>query len=163
MNTKFYSTLILAILVSVIGCKDDDGTTTPTTSKTKTELITAGPWVLTGLTINPGVDTGGGNLLTDFYAVGDVCDNDDEAIFKADNTGSYNEGATKCDPNDDQELGTFIWSFNTEETMLTEDGETLMLSELTAEKMVLTLTINGDDIDGGEAGVDYTFTEIYGH
>ncbi|HAV26517.1 MAG TPA: hypothetical protein DCX01_10105 [Bacteroidetes bacterium] len=157
MKTKILLFVLAGSFLAFQGCKEDEGTTTaPATTKTKTELLTLSPWILTGLTVNPGIDDGDGNIITDFYAESDACDNDDEEVFKADGTGSYNEGATKCDPNDEQELGTFMWSFNTGQTILTQDGDPLTLSELTASKMMQTEIYTED-------GVTYTFTYTYTH
>tara|TARA_B110000967_G_C18602708_1_gene420057 strand:- start:130 stop:603 length:474 start_codon:yes stop_codon:yes gene_type:complete len=157
MKTKILLFALAGSFLAFQGCKEDEGTTIPpATIVTKTELLTLSPWILSGFTVNPGIDDGDGNIITDFYAESDACDNDDEEVFKADGTGSYNEGATKCDPNDEQELGTFMWSFNAGETILTTDGEPLILSELTASRMVQTETYTEDD-------ETYTYTYTYTH
>ena len=107
-------------------------------------------------TISPGIPDGEGNIITDLYAGNDACDNDDETIFKADGTGSQNEGATKCDPDGEQELGTFAWSFNATETEIRAFGDTLGLSELSETNMVVTTILIED-------GTSYTVTSTFGH
>ena len=75
----------------------------------------------------------------------DDCDKDDCATFKADKTVTFDEGATKCDPADEQTInGT--WS-------LSADGKTLTITEpstgavpftvieLTDNKLVLELDL----------------------
>ena len=155
MNTKILSFVLVSFLLAFMGCKDDEGTTTPTTA-TKTKLISASPWILKSLTINPGADDGDGNIITNLYDTNEACDNDDEIIYNANGTGSYNEGATKCDPDGDQELGSFTWSFNSAESQLIEDGETYDLGELSESKMIQQSSFN-------EEGTNYTITATYTH
>lgn len=156
MNNKIFTLLIAVSFMAFQSCSEDEPSE-PVVVKTKTEIISASPWILRSLTINPGIDEeGDGVLVTDLYATGDACDNDDETVYNANGTGSYNEGATKCDPSSPQELGTFSWSFNANETVLTEDGETYALSELTEGRMVQLIEYEED-------GVDYTVTATYTH
>ena len=73
----------------------------------------------------------------------DACSRNDKIIFKSDGTGVSDEGASKCDPDADQEEA-FTWSFNTTEIELTmvEDGEssTGILKELSAKTRVVELS-----------------------
>lgn len=148
MKTKFLSIVLVGSFLAFQGCKDDDGATTTPAAKTKTELLSVSPWILSASTVNPGIPDGEGNLITDLFSMSEPCDNDDEIIFMADGTGSENEGATKCDPQGEQELGAFTWSFNATETEIRAFGDTLSLSELSETKMILTTILTEDGFSG---------------
>ena len=110
MRTIFRS-LAVALMSSVLfyGCsKDDDSNNT--TPQSKTQLLTAHSWKLTGSKLN-GVD--------DFSTI-DACDLDDIATFLSNGTGNLDEGATKCDPADPQ-TSPITWSFQSNETILSID------------------------------------------
>jgi hypothetical protein len=157
MNTKISSFVLVVSFLAFQGCKDDEETATITpVAKTKTELISVSPWILSASTVNPGFDDGEGNLITDLFSMNEPCDNDDEIIFMADGTGSENEGATKCDPDGEQELGTFAWSFNATETEIRAFGDTLGISELSETKMILTTILTED-------GLSNTITVTFEH
>ena len=155
MNTKILSFVLLGSFLAFQGCKDDEGSTTPA-AKTKTELLSASPWIMSAGTVSPGMPYGEGNLITDLFSMSEPCEKDDETIFKADGTGSQNEGATKCDPQGGQELGAFTWSFNATETELIKDGDTFGLEELSETNMVVTTILIED-------GTSYTVTSTFGH
>ncbi len=149
MNTKILSFVLVGSFLAFQGCKEEEETATITpAAKTKTELISASPWIMSALTVNPGIPDGEGNLITDLFSMNEPCENDDEIIFMADGTGSENEGATKCNPDGEQELGTFAWSFNATETEIRAFGDTLSLSELSETKMILTTILTEDGFSG---------------
>ena len=157
MNTKILSFVLVVSFLAFQGCKDDEETATITpAAKTKTELISASPWIVSAGTVSPGMPYGEGNLITDLFSMSEPCEKDDETIFKADGTGSQNEGATKCDPQGGQELGAFTWSFNATETELIKDGDTFGLEELSETNMVVTTILIED-------GTSYTVTSTFGH
>jgi hypothetical protein len=133
----------------------------PVKAKTKTELLTASPWKATSITISPGIDFGGGVLITDFFAQMESCEKDDLTKYDANKTGVYDDGATKCDPKDPQ-TNTFTWSFDLSETKITEDGETLDIEELTETTLKYSLVMDGADL-GGTAGIKYKFTVTFKH
>jgi hypothetical protein len=155
MNTKILSFVLLGSFLAFQGCKDDEGSTTPA-AKTKTELLSASPWIMSAGTVSPGMPYGEGNLITDLFSMSEPCEKDDETIFKADGTGSQNEGATKCDPDDPQEYDTFTWSFNSEETEIMLDGDTASIVTLSETNMVVTTILIED-------GTSYTVTSTFGH
>ncbi len=89
-----------------------------------TEVLTGGSWKLTAMTSDPAFDWFG-TPVTNLYAQLPACIKDDLTIFKENGTVNFDEGASKCDPNDPQTTsGT--WAFNTDETILsvTTDGDT---------------------------------------
>lgn len=131
-------TLFLAVsmALAISSCKkDDDNNSTPANNNnsgggstpTKTEMLTAKKWKVVGLTV-------GGQ---DFYAQMDACDKDDTYEYKTDGTYIEDEGATKCDPGDPQEITKDTWKFTDNETKIVADGITATIKEMTATKMVL--------------------------
>jgi hypothetical protein len=155
MNTKILSFVLLGSFLAFQGCKDDEGSTTPA-AKTKTELLSASPWIVSSITANPGIPDGEGNLITDLFSMDEPCRKDDETVYTADGTGSSNEGASKCNPEDSQEYDTFTWTFNSEETEIMQDGDTLSIVALSEANMVLSTVLTED-------GTSYTLTATFGH
>ena len=146
INKKSILSVLLFSLLIVTGCKEQDTPVVPTPAPTKTALISASPWITTAITISPALDLGG-IIISDLYALSDACDNDNLAIYKNDGTGTYDEGASKCDDLDPQ-TSAFNWAFNADETQLIEDGQTIYtINELSATSMKL-----GDSFDGAEIG-----------
>ncbi len=162
INKKSILSVLLFSLLIVAGCKEEETVVVPKQPvPTKTELLSASPWITTAVTISPALEFGG-IVITDLYALSDACDNDNLAIYKKDGTGTYDEGASKCDDLDPQ-TSPFNWAFNADETKLIEDGQTsYTINELTATSMKLADTIDGADI-GGTSGVTYTITITLKH
>jgi hypothetical protein len=161
INKKSILSVLLLSLLIVAGCKEQETPVVPTPAPTKTALLSASPWITTAITISPALEFGG-IVITDLYALSDACDNDNLAIYKNDGTGTYDEGASKCDDLDPQ-TSAFNWTFNADETQLIEDGQTsYAINELTATTMKLADTIDGADI-GGTSGVTYTITITLKH
>lgn len=92
------------VFLSTTSCKKDKASTP---SKTKTELITQGSWKFSAATIS-GVDASG-YLQT--------CQKDNVYTFVAAGTGTFDEGATKCNAGDPQ-TNPFTWNFASNETIL---------------------------------------------
>jgi hypothetical protein len=101
--------LSIAILASVLlgGCTKND-----TSPKTKAELLTSGSWKQTGAQYKVGA-----GAWTDYYSNISPCTKDDIITFKADGTLTLDEGATKCDPSD-QQVSSGMWLFQNNETVL---------------------------------------------
>ncbi len=135
MKNSLFLAIIFATIVSLTSCgKSDNNTTTPAaTNPTKTELLTAKGWKITGATAN-GVDA---------FANFDACERDDVLTFKTNFTAITDEGATKCDPTDPQTI-TETWSFASNETKVILDGveATLLILNSTTLKIEL---MNGAD------------------
>lgn len=138
--------VLLSLFVG--GCKKEE-TTVP---KSKTELLCAHYWKVVSLTVNPPLDIDG-TPVSDLLSIMDDCNKDDLVKYNTDKTLIYDEGATKCDPASPQ-TSSGTWSFNSDETILTEDDEDLSLIELNEStlKLKIVQTI---------AEVDYTYTITY--
>lgn len=161
INKKSILSILLFSLLIVTGCKEQDTPVVPTPAPTKTALISASPWITTAITISPALDLGG-IIISDLYALSDACDNDNLAIYKNDGTGTYDEGASKCDDLDPQ-TSAFNWAFNADETQLIEDGETIYtINELSATSMKLGDSFDGAEI-GATPGTTYTVTITLKH
>jgi hypothetical protein len=108
----------LLAAVSMTSCEKDKDE--PTTS----EVLTGGAWRLTGLTSDPAFNWFG-TPVTNIYAQLPACIKDDNTVFKTSGTVNFDEGGSKCDPNDPQTTsGT--WALSTDEKVLsmTTDGDT---------------------------------------
>lgn len=100
--SRLLSIAVVAAFFALSACKDDDE---PNLSRT--ELLTMKPWKITGIAI---VGFGGATPPESFQA-------DDTFAFNTDGTYVFNEGATKEDPADPQEI-TGTWEFAENETVL---------------------------------------------
>jgi hypothetical protein len=123
MKTISLKTLVVMLgavaLFSTTSCnKDDDAT------PDKVKILTGGQWQLTAMTADPAIDWFG-TPVTNVYAQLPACIKDDLTIFKTDGKVNFDEGPSKCQPNDPQTT-TGTWTFNTTQTVLsvTQDGET---------------------------------------
>jgi hypothetical protein len=149
---------LAALLLTVTGaitfqaCKKDK----KDSAKTKTEFITTGTWKITAQTANPALDwDGDGDVETNLFADTEACLKDNFITFKTNGTAEENEGATKCDPLDDQ-IYNMTWNFSANETKIVVDGDEFTLVELTATKLTISFTVV-------DAGVTYTIETILGH
>lgn len=149
-------TLIIAALalITISSCKKDEET-----AKTNTDHLTASPWKMTKMTINPGIDFGNGILVTDLYAFQEACSKDDTEKFNVGGTGVTDEGATKCDPTDPQ-TSSFKWAFASNESKLIFDGDTFNIATLNASSLNLNSEIDGTEF-GGDPG-KHTITVAFG-
>ena len=87
---------IATCTVISISCKKSSS------DKSRSELL-VGNWMLTSDVYSPSYDyDGDGTTETEAISLYESCDKDDFITFNANNTGSFDEGATKCDINDDQ-------------------------------------------------------------
>jgi hypothetical protein len=156
----FPTMLALSLLTTFLftSCTKDE----PKKALTKTELLCSSPWKLTSLTIDPGLDVGNGVIITDFFAQYEPCSKDDLIKYNTNGQGIYDEGPTKCDPNDPQ-VTSFTWLFNADETKLIENGnEEYNLIGLNETELTLNQVLNGDEI-GGNPFINYTITAKYKH
>ncbi|MGZ8511011.1 MAG: lipocalin family protein [Chitinophagaceae bacterium] len=155
MKKTIQFTALLLVMTGAItfqACKKDKKDST----KTKTELITTGTWKITAQTVNPALDwDGDGDVETNLFDDTEACLKDNFITFKTNATAEENEGATKCDPLDDQ-IYNMSWNFTDNETKIEIDGDEYTLAELTAS----TLKISYTEVD---AGVTYTFVITLGH
>lgn len=147
MKNSFLVILVLGSICLTQCGKKDSG-------PSKTELITSASWKYdnSGLDINADgfIDTG----LPPGYV--NDCDKDNVITFKADGTGTLDEGATKCDPGNPQ-TSPFTWTFKNGETVL--NFPTALVSGFDGDVKILKLTSTELDLAknvniGGAATVD---------
>ena len=104
----------VACTVASISCKKDK-------EKSRSELI-VGTWQLTSDSYSPAYDyDGDGTSETEAISLYEACSKDNLIIFNANNTGSFDEGATKCDPGDDQSVA-IGWALTDSDTKIAVTG-----------------------------------------
>lgn len=158
MKTVFqFRTMLFALAlvgIAFTGCKKDKDET----KADKTSMLAEKNWKMTAATIDPAIDWfGNGTLVTNLYAQLPACAKDDLTTFRKNGTVAFDEGATKCEPNDPQ-TRSGLWNFNTDQTIVsvTEDGETdsWEIIELTKDKLKVDYTIVDE-------GLTYTITSTF--
>lgn len=106
-------TLILAVLFSavLISCdKDDDAP-----AVTRTQMISSSSWKYDTAGIDVSKD---GSIDTEIPSIYfPDCVKDNSITFRADGTGTIDEGSSKCDP-DDEQTSNFTWTFKNSETII---------------------------------------------
>lgn len=75
----------------------------------------------------------------------EACDKDDVTTFKTDNTGTFDAGATKCDPSELQ-TESFDWQFKNGETEIFYDGDTYKILSIDDN----TIKIYEDIVNAGQ-------------
>src|SRR5215204_6087852 len=111
MKIFFALANVIFLSIFLIACgKDDD----PTPQPTKTEHITATSWKLD----TAGIDQDRNGTI-DFSVMNLIggCTRDNSLSFQASNTGTTDEGPTKCNSTDPQTTN-FNWSFSDAEVNL---------------------------------------------
>ena len=93
---KTLAVLMTALTLLTTSCKKDDDV-----APDKTKILTSGSWQLSAMTVDPAIDWFG-TPVTNVYSQLPACVKDDLAIFKTNGNVNYDEGASKCDPNDPQ-------------------------------------------------------------
>jgi len=128
----------LSLTLAFSACKKDD-------PPTNTDHLTGSLWKMTAITIDPAfpIFDVNGNITgytNDLFSQLSPCAKDDTYKYNSDFTMKTDEGASKCDSGDPQSTAG-IWSFNTDETVLstTSDGFTQVstIMELTSEVLKL--------------------------
>jgi len=139
--------LIVCMTINVSCKKDKD--------KSRSELI-VGSWILTSDAYSPAYDySGNGTGITEAFSLYDDCVKDNVSTFKSDNTGISDEGATKCDPDDDQAL-PFVWqlSDNDSKLVISTYGETYNIVQLDNSTLKISMTFEDN-------GTTYTNTYTF--
>jgi len=137
-----FTVLLLGAVVFISSCDKDD----EPKPKTKTELISAHPWKITKFKVTQGTAS--------FEDAPEACQGDDTETFEADGDYKFDEGATKCDP-DDPQSGTGTWTFNSGETVLIISGGGLSLNYTILELTETTMRLKWDFITNETVEVTY--------
>ena len=126
----------LGVAVVAVGCKkDEESTPTPT----KTDLLCGKTYKMTGMIVNPGIDTGSGSAVTDIWPLIEACSKDDEFTFKTSGKVTTDEGASKCVATDPQSYDE-DWKFVSNESVIE-------ITEKDSKKKNYTIiTLNGTDL-----------------
>lgn len=163
MKRPLLLSVILFVTSSIIisSCKKDEGNDNQQKTKTKTELLTQGTWILKAETVDPALSING-TQVTNLYAQLDDCDKDDITDLKSDKTYTIEEGATKCNQTDPQVIEDGHWNFNSDETLviLTPTGQTSAEYKI-QELNETTLIVVGEETDNN--GIKHQFTSTYAH
>lgn len=157
IRVKERETMRLGLLffsISVLflsACSKDDNTSDDNTPQTtKKELLTTKPWKYAAWTVRPPVQDGNGNYISDVYAYKPACEKDDEFVFNANGNVNFNQGATKCDPNQPQTTyGS--WAFKNDETELVIGGRVHKINTLNSIEMKVTF----EDVVGSTTHTHY--------
>lgn len=145
---------VLTGTIAIPACKEDE---VANSTKTKTELLTAGNWIYTACVVSPAYDYyGNGNAVTDIFAIMEPCEKDDYETFKTNGIWEYNEGPTKCNPSNLQIVYSEPWSFTANETKVMVGSVECTILELTATTLKLRYSFE-------DAGVTYTEEDTYSH
>ncbi len=121
-NWMKLSALLFAGMFIFAACSSED-------DKTKTELLTAQSWK----TIHAYMEG------ADIMEALEECDKDDLSTFFEDGSYQFDEGATKCDPDNPQIFEEGTWSFNADETVMTlvSDGISTEFTLITLNESTL--------------------------
>lgn len=126
--------LLLVFSVLLVSC-DKDNDPAP---KTKTQLLVQSNWKLKSATANGG----------DVTNVIQACQRDNLLSFSVSGTGNVNEGATKCNGTDPNDI-PFTWTFASGETIINvstplflNGGTSFTLISLTETELVVEMPYN---------------------
>jgi hypothetical protein len=169
MKQSLLLTVPMIIVFITASCNKDSsssgGSVTPTpVVATKLDMLTKPTWKLTAYTVDPAAPfTSGGVAVANWYAQMSNCSKDDIYKFNASGSYAFEEGATKCNPNDPTVWESGTWKFNTTSTVVImsetspkTDSYEYKLGELTATKLVLVY-----EYKSSSSGIVYTYTQTF--
>lgn len=116
MKKQFLIILSISFLITIVeftACKKEEQ------PKTASEFLTEGNWIISAITIDPGMDMGTGSPVTDMYPYLEECSLDDIMDFQSNGTIQMDAGAIKCDPNDPQRENLGSWTLSNNNSTLT--------------------------------------------
>ena len=160
MKIFFASFLLFGTLF--LGCKKSAD---PAPAVTKTDNISASSWTYQdgGIDANrDGVVDAGGSFAALSPALVPACRTDNAITFKKDNTGTVDEGTTKCNTTDAQST-TFNWNFSDNETNLNVSNNVFALLNGKSKIYSLTATSFSLTRDTVLAGTTYPIIVILKH
>ena len=135
----------------------------PQPQPTTEQLVTDKLWLITGVTVNPGLSTNTGATVTNLYPYIPACTKDDTQQFVSGGVFKIDEGTSKCDANDPQTTtGTWTAAKSGSDTILkaTVNGGTLHLKVLSISDTQLQVSTQ-DDVFGIGTGTSNTYTLTY--
>lgn len=148
----FLALLIMALLA--IACKKEE--------KSTMELLTQHSWIMVAATVDPGIPVYNDEEIiigytNDKFSQLEDCFMDNTITYFSDGTVKYDEGESKCEP-DDPQTKIINWTFNSGETIITEDngqGKTVSynLQTLDESKLIFTYSEEFESIN-----YNYTIT-----
>jgi hypothetical protein len=132
--------LLFLCVVSLSACKKDSDD-----EKSNTEKLTVSAWKYEKAEVDLDKDGDGDTPIPDSEI--EACERDNIIVFKADGTGTIDEGPSKCNTSDPQSMG-FTWTFKDGEKIINfptaivagVDGDVTVKS-ITETNMVLAKTI----------------------
>lgn len=127
--TSYFAVAILIVMLQ--GCKKEPLPIVPT-PVTKIDMLTYSSWQLTA----QGFDTNFDGTIDIDETPPFPCVLDNLVFFYKSNSGSFDQGPTKCDPNHDQ-YRKFDWEFISTDSIIV-DGQAYKVLTLTAEKFDLS-------------------------
>ena len=130
--------LFLVAGVALSGCKKDDSNGSGGGSANAT-ILTTGKWKITSAVSVISYGAPIGDQTVDTHSLISACQQDNLYIFNANNTGTLDEGATKCNASDAQQRPNGTWSLSGSQ-LIAGDGTTNITSDiLTLNSSSMTL------------------------
>lgn len=123
--------LVLGVLC-VASCSKSDS---DEKGKTNTDKISASTWKYDKAEIDANKDGTADTPIPAGYL--EACETDNLITFKADGSGTIDEGPAKCDPTDPQSLA-FTWTFKANETIL--NFPTAIITGVSGDVTIKSLT-----------------------
>lgn len=142
INRTLLGIIVLAFAFFVYSCSKGGDSPTPSSTATKTQLLTSSDWGIAGIQ-HKAVSA---SVWTDDFTNLGACVKDNRVAFKANGAYESNEGATKCNASDPQILETGTWSLTTNETVLVvqaTNGTQILnatIETLTASSLIISFT-----------------------
>jgi hypothetical protein len=159
---QLFGILLFAMALVFSSCKKDEDDNN--NGNSTVDHLTSGAWKITAMMVDPGIDLGGGIVITDFFTMMPACSKDDLITFHSDGKIIFDEGATKCVPSDPQTTeGTWTLSGDNKTLTMKEPGEddiVVTITEISSSMMKGTYTM---DEDFGAGTQTYTITITMAH
>lgn len=161
---NFSFAVLLTGLLAFVSCQKKQ-TPDPVPAPTKTDLISASAWTYQdgGIDQNrDGTVDAGYSFSTVAPALVPACRTDNSIAFKKDNTGTVDEGATKCN-NTDPQTSNFNWNFADNEVNLNISNNVFTLMNGKSKIYALTATQFTLTRDTSLSGTTYPIIVILKH
>ena len=143
-NTSITSAKTFVVTLRAFDANNATNTTTKTISVepakkqlTKSEMLTAGPWIITGLVEKDAFGE------VDVFLVQQKCVKDNIYIFKTNGTYVEEEGKDRCNATDPTVVANSagIWSLNSQDELLLDNEEVEFVTPLTATSVKIQIRV----------------------